>query len=189
MKTRESGMPSVETWEGFFRPDDALRKLLLAGDRAGVVEFGCGYGTFTIPAARIARGPVVAIDVDAEMVGSTRRRAALAGLTNVDVRLRDFMANGTGLPDQSMQYAMLFNILHCEEPLVLLHAARRVLQIGGLLAIVHWNNDPATPRGPTMDIRPRPEQCAAWAAEVGFQPVLQAPIDLPPYHFGLVFKR
>jgi hypothetical protein len=83
---------------------------------------------------------------------------------------------------------MLFNILHAEEPQMLLREAWRILRVGGLLGIMHWNFDPATPRGPNMAIRPTPEQCAAWASEAGFQQVAEQ-IDLPPYHYGFVFAR
>ena len=189
MKARESGMPDEEMWQGFFRPDEILHKLLLTENCGDVVDFGCGYGTFTIPAARIVRGTVFAVDIEPDMVKVTRRKVKAAGLKNMKVRLRDFVAEGTGLPDASVQYAMLFNILHAEEPLLLLREAHRVLEPGGLLGVMHWNYDPATPRGPSMDIRPRPEQCRAWAVEAGFEPMPPELIDLPPYHYGMVFKR
>ncbi len=188
MKTRESGMPDEAMWQGFFRPEEVLRRLLLTEACGDVVDFGCGYGTFTIPAARIVRGNVFALDIEPDMVKETRRKARAAGLRNVRARRRDFVAEGTGLADASVQYAMLFNILHAEDPLLLLREARRVLEPGGLLAIMHWNYDPATPRGPSMDIRPRPQQCRAWAVQAGFEPMPPGTIDLPPYHYGMVFR-
>jgi hypothetical protein len=64
-----------------------------------------------------------------------------------------------------------------------------VLAPGGVLAIMHWNYDPSTPRGPSMSIRPRPEQCRAWAVQAGFGPVGPPQIDLPPYHYGLTLEK
>jgi SAM-dependent methyltransferase len=83
---------------------------------------------------------------------------------------------------------MLFNILHTENPLGLLREARRILRPGGKAAIIHWNPDQATPRGPDMRIRPRPEQCQAWALEAGFDLALPC-VSLPPYHFGLAGRK
>jgi len=40
-----------------------------------------------------------------------------------------------------------------------------------------------------MDVRPRPEQCRAWAERVGFRLRGPAIIDLPPYHYGMVLER
>jgi SAM-dependent methyltransferase len=189
MKTRESGMPDEATWVGFFDPPAVLARLGLTNACRDVVEFGCGYGTFTIPAARIVRGTVHAFDIEAEMVEHTVRKAESAGLSNVRVEQKDFMVDGTGLPDASTDYVMLFNILHCEQPHLLLGEARRLLVSGGLLGIIHWNYDPTTPRGPSMGIRPRPEQCRLWAEEVGLR--LQGPplLDLPPYHYGIVYRK
>ena len=58
MKTRESGMPDEERWSSFFSPEETLIKLGLTDRCCDVVDFGCGYGTFTIPAARIVQGIV-----------------------------------------------------------------------------------------------------------------------------------
>ena len=119
------------------------------------MDFGCGYGTFTIPAARIVSGIVYGLDIEAEMVELTRRKAEEACLTNVEVRQRDFVVEGSGLPEASVDYVMLFNILHAEERTTFLREAWRVLAREGKLAIIHWNYDPSTPRGPSLDIRPQ----------------------------------
>lgn len=187
-KVRESGMPEEAVWESFFDPDQVLQRLGFDNRFSDVVEFGCGYGTFTLAAARRCRGLVHTFDIEPEMVARTTAQAAAAGLTNVRAELRDFVSQGTGLPDASADYAMLFNILHAEHPAGLLREAWRVLKPGGLLGVMHWNYDPATPRGPSMAIRPRPEQCRQWAIEAGFQPASER-IELPPYHYGFIFQR
>jgi SAM-dependent methyltransferase len=189
MKTRESGMPEEAIWQEFFDAEAVLEKLGLTSACENVVEFGCGYGTFTIPAAHIVSGVVYALDIEPEMVELTRRKAEAVCLKNLEVRRRDFLAEGSGLPDGSADYAMFFNILHAEEPLVLLKEAWRVLSVQGRLGIIHWNYDPGTPRGPSMKIRPKPEDCRIWAEQAGFRLLPPGLIDLPPYHYGLVFRR
>jgi len=189
MKTRESGMPDEVRWSTFFTPDAVLASLGLSRRCHNAVDFGCGYGTFTIPAARIVQGDVYALDIEPEMVALTRAKAKAAGLTNVQTIQRDFVAKGTGLPDASVEYVMLFNILHAEEPLTLLREAFRVLSGSGRLGIMHWNYDPATPRGPSMAIRPRPEQCRTWAEQAGFRLAGPSFIDLPPYHYGMMMTK
>jgi predicted methyltransferase len=123
------------------------------------------------------------------MIAATRRKAEAAGLANIRLYLRDVIADGTGLPDSSMDYVLLFNILHAAQPGTLLTEAFRILRPGGLAGIMHWNYDPTTPRGPSMDIRPRPEQCRAWAEQAGFRLGRPERIDLPPYHYGIVMVR
>jgi SAM-dependent methyltransferase len=188
MKARDSGMPEQALWESFFDPEELLTRLRLTSECVNVAEFGCGYGTFTLPAARRIHGTVFALDIDSAVLAIAKGRALAAGVTNIEFLLRDFIARDSGLPDCSVDYAMLFNILHCEEPRDLLREAYRNLRDGGILGVVHWNSDPATPRGPSIDIRPSPEQCIRWAEDVGFTLAGEV-IDLPPYHYGLVLRR
>ena len=56
MKIRESGMPERDMWEKFFDPMRILATLGLNKKINDVAEFGCGYGTFIIPAAKIIKG-------------------------------------------------------------------------------------------------------------------------------------
>ncbi|MDH3645921.1 MAG: class I SAM-dependent methyltransferase [Gammaproteobacteria bacterium] len=188
MKVRESGMPPPDTWDAYFEPDSILSKLGLTSACHDVVEFGCGYGTFTIPAARRVTGTVFTLDIDEVMIATTRRCAERFDLRNINFKLGDFVTGGTGRPSGSVDYAMLFNIIHHEQPLNLLREAYRNLKAGGSVGIVHWIYDATTPRGPPMDVRPRPEQSLQWAIEAGFTPKSDI-IALPPYHYGLVLSR
>lgn len=186
MKIRESGMPDEKTWESFFEPRKILRTLGL-NKVADVAEFGCGYGTFTIAAAKMITGRIYAIDIESRMAEIIRKKARENGLDNIQPILRDLMSEGSGLEGESVDYVMLFNILHSEKAVLLLEEARRILKPNGKIGIVHWNYDPATPRGPPLSIRLKPEQCIELATSSGFKnPQLY---DLKPYHYGIVLTK
>jgi SAM-dependent methyltransferase len=154
-----------------------------------VVEFGCGYGLFTVPAAKLISGTLYALDIDPRMVEATAARASEAGLTNVVTQEKDFAEAGCGRPDAIAGYAMLFNILHVEEPVALLREAYRALEPGGRIGIIHWKRDPATPRGPSMAIRPTRQQCRHWAEEAGFRFVRAEDLCCCSWHWGIVLER
>jgi SAM-dependent methyltransferase len=188
MLLRESGMPPQDYWETLLDVPRILDAFGFSPATGDVAELGCGYGTFTLPLAQRIGGRVLAIDLDPAMVAATRARTAAAGLHNLDASVRDVLAAGFGAPPGSCDAALLFNILHCEEPGAVLRAARAVVRPGGLVAIIHWRSDLATPRGPTAEIRPRPEQIFAWAAEAGLAADGES-FALPPWHFGLKLRR
>jgi SAM-dependent methyltransferase len=188
MKVRDSGMPPQDYWETLFDVPGILDAFGFGPATGDVAELGCGYGTFTLPLARRIAGTVHTIDIEADMVALTRQRAAAAGLANVQAAVRDVLTDGFGPPAGSCDAALLFNILHAENPVTFLEAARAVVRPGGLVAVIHWRSDIATPRGPALEIRPRPEQIAAWAQAAGLRP--DGPgFQLPPWHFGLKLRR
>lgn len=179
-------MPERNRWESFFDPEKVVGALGCAAVPGDVVEFGSGFGTFTLPVARRTSGIVHALDIDPEMIS----HVTSASLTNILVSERDFIVNGTGLPDESMVHAMVFNILHVEDPVGILGEALRVLVPGGSVSIIHWRSDIETPRGPSLDIRPSPEQCLMWAEEAGF--VNGRMVELgqaAPWHYALVLGK
>jgi ubiquinone/menaquinone biosynthesis C-methylase UbiE len=188
MKIRESGMPEKEMWHKFFDPDRILSLLALPFKASSVVDFGCGYGTFTIPAAKRVQGVVPAIDIEPLMLEQAEKKATLLKLTNIRFHLRDFVSDGTGLADSRADYVMLFNILHAEDPKRLLHEAYRILASGGRTGVMHRNHDPDTPRGPSLENHPRPEDCGRWMTEENFR-IATAFVDLPPYHFGIIGQK
>ncbi|MCC5875424.1 MAG: class I SAM-dependent methyltransferase [Candidatus Sumerlaeia bacterium] len=188
MKIRDSGMPPEEMWSGFFSPGETLRRLGLSEITGDVVDIGCGYGTFSILAARLVRGKVYALDIEQEMIDAVKRKATEQTIQNLEPIRCDFMTAGSLIPDASVDAVLLFNILHTEDPVSLLREAHRILRTGGMTLVTHWSTDKQTPRGPSLEIRPTAEQCAAWAQEAGLTPSL-GPIDLPPHHYGLAFTK
>jgi SAM-dependent methyltransferase len=180
MKLRDSGMPSEAYWEMLFDVPLVLRELGIGANLGDVAELGCGYGTFTIPIAQSISGTVYTFDIDPAMVERTKQKAA--GL-RVVAKVRDVMEEGFGVRADAV---LLFNILHCEQPLRLLHHAADALLPGGEVLVIHWRFG-ETPRGPALAIRPRPEQIASWAHETGRLRTLAA-VELPPWHYGMRLK-
>lgn len=189
MKLRESGMPEEAYWETLLDVPLILDRLGINRQLRDVVELGCGYGTFTLPVAKRISGVLTTFDIEPEMVERTRQRAAQAGVSNVLYVVGDVFADGFGGEPASKDACLLFNILHCEQPVKLLAEAARVVRPSGFVHVIHWRYDPATPRGPSMEIRPRPEQIVNWAKEVGLFASPEGVLDLPPWHYGIRFQR
>ena len=187
-KGRESGMPDADSWGTFFNPECIIARLDCAGP-VDVVEVGCGYGLFTVPAARAVTGVVHALDIEPAMVAATVARAVACGVTNVRAVQRDVLADGCGLAELSVGYAMLFNILHIEEPVSLMREVGRVLARGGRVGVIHWKHDPHTPRGPSLAIRPTAEQCRGWAEDAGLRFVRSEDLCCCAWHWGMVLER
>lgn len=191
MKVRDSGMPGRAYWDSFFDAECVIRSLFgpvpCAGD---VLEFGCGYGTFSLPAARYCSGLLTALDIESELVTDLRERAERAGIENLQAIQRDFIAEGAGIDPQSQAHVMIYNLLHLERPVELLREARRVLRPGGRLSVIHWRVDIPTPRGPALDIRPAPRQVRGWIGAAGFDAVRDVNLsDCCDYHYGVVAQR
>jgi SAM-dependent methyltransferase len=108
---------------------------------------------------------------------------------NVLYFVRDVFMDEFGAEAGGKEACLLFNILHCEEPVRLLAEAARVVRPGGAVLVIHWRHDPPTPRGPNLEIRPRPEQVMGWARETGLLEAEGQAIDLPPWHYGLRLRR
>jgi len=189
MKLRDSGMPEEEYWETLLDVERIVSAMGVTSNLKDVAELGCGYGTFTIPVARTISGTLYTFDIEPAMVSRTQQRLRLAGLSNVACRARDVVDEGFGLPPSSVDAVLLFNILHCENPEALLRQAVDIVRTGGWVLAIHWRYDPDTPRGPSLAIRPKPEDVIGWSGHTGHLLYSGPTIDLPPWHYGLRFQR
>lgn len=188
MKVRESGMPGEETqWTQFFDPGMILKQMELTAEVNDVADLGCGFGTFSVPASQIIKGKVHAFDIDDDMITYLRNKTDQLRIINIELYLKDFISEGTNLHENSMDYVMLFNILHHENPFQILEEVYRILKPGKNAGIIHWRSDIPTPRGPRLEIRPTPEQCKKWSAENGF--TIQQELILEPFHFGIIITK
>ena len=189
MHIRESGMPEECEWSKFFDSIKILKAMGLNNKIKDVADFGCGYGTFTIPAAKLVSGKVYAIDIDPKMMTVVKDKIRNNAINNVKTVSRDLLNKGSGLGDESVDYVLLFNVLHTQYPRKLLNEAFRILRTNGYVAIINWNLNSTTSRGPPIKIRPTLEQCIEWCIKSGFGSSSVKIHDFKPYHYGLVIRK
>ena len=99
-----------------------------------VADYGCGPGSFTIPAARIVgeNGRVYAIDIHPLAISSVRERADKNGLRNVEAIL--VQGYDTGIVSASVDRVLLIDTIHrIEDTDALFREVHRVLKPDGLL--------------------------------------------------------
>lgn len=188
MKVRDSGMPDEMIWNKFFDIDLILSELQIDDKVKDLVEIGSGYGTFTIPASKKIKGKLYAYDIENEMIEKLKNKIENQKIENIVITHRDILTQTTGLQDNSIDYVMLFNILHHDSPSDFFNEAHRILKPNGKIGIIHWRSDIKTPRGPELTIRPKPEQIIEWIDNTKFL-VTKNPFLLEPYHYGLLITK
>jgi len=112
-----------------------------------VLDFGCGYGAYTIPVAVIVgeQGKVYALDKDKEALDALLQREESAGLKNID-RMATSGELEIGLTNGSVDVVLLFDVFHSfyfpktEDRRRLLVEIRRVIKPSAFLAISVWPN-------------------------------------------------
>lgn len=186
-------MPDALWWEALWpNPADVLAKV---GVKLGmeVIDLCSGDGWFTLQIAKVA-SHVIAIDIDPAQVEMARRRLENHGVTNCDFVAGDAYELSRLWP-RPVDFVFLANAFHgVPDRKRLARAVRNVLVPGGVFAIVNWHPIPreettvlGEPRGPRSEMRMHPWQTSAPVEDAGLR-TLQV-VDLPPYHYGVVFQR
>ena len=188
MKARESGMPDEELWNQFFDVEKILDELEVDYKIEKLIDLGFGYGTFTIPASRRIKGNIYAFDIEDDLIKELELKLKINHIGNVFVFNRDFITEGTGFQNEEVDFVILFNILHAEKSIDILEEAFRILKKNGKVGVIHWNYDSTTPRGPSIAIRPKPEDLQRILIKTGFS-ILKYNINLPPYHYGILAQK
>jgi ubiquinone/menaquinone biosynthesis C-methylase UbiE len=107
-----------------------------------VLDFGCGSGTYAIPAARLAGsgGKVYALDKDKAALGKLEKRALKEGLQNIQTVLSSDM--GVGLGNKCTDVVLLHDVIHMIDQRAALFAqVYRVLEPDGLVSIYPMHVD------------------------------------------------
>jgi protein-L-isoaspartate O-methyltransferase len=100
-----------------------------------VLDFGCGIGNYSLPAARSVgkEGKVYSLDIHPRSAEVVRKRVEEAGLFNVETITS---SKETGLQDDSVDVILLFDVLHMvEDKQGVLSELSRVLKPSGFLSI------------------------------------------------------
>lgn len=121
-----------------------LQRRLQDGGRVApgdaVLDVGCGTGSSTREAARVAApGPVLGVDLSSLMVEEARRRAAAEGLTNVAFEQADAQVHP--FPPEAFDVAISsFGAMFFADPVAAFTNVRGSLRPGGRLALVAWRD-------------------------------------------------
>ena len=125
-------------WRSFFSGRGILKKwteLELVKEGQYFLDFGCGTGDFTIPAARLVgpNGKVFALDINPKQLKVVEKKARKAGITHVQTILSEKTSN---LPDKSMDIVWMCDVLHeIREKREVLEEIHRLLKNRGVLIV------------------------------------------------------
>ena len=186
-------MPDADWWQALW-PDPA-KVLVEMGVQPSmvVVDLCCGDGLFTASLARIAHG-VYAIDIDPTMLDRARALVAAASATNCHFILADAMTFDAVVPEP-VDYVFLANTFHgVPDQLGLARAVATALKHRGQFGIVNWHRRAreetvvlGQPRGPKTQMRMEARDVVAIVKSAGL--LLDRTVELPPYHYGVIFRR
>jgi len=98
-----------------------------------VVDYACGPGRYTVPAALFvgAEGKVYAVDIQPLALRMVRDRAGRAGLANIETVL--VKAYDTGIPDECADLVLLLDAFHAiGDRVALLRELRRIIKPDGV---------------------------------------------------------
>lgn len=188
MKVNDSGMPDEKYWETLFNVESIVSWIKPELFKLPVIEVGGGYGTFTIPIAQKLKTKIVSYDIEDEMINRIKSRFEEKHLLNIFPRKRDVVDQGFEENDESVDAVLLFNILHFDKRISLLQEAFRVISKKGKIFIIHWRKDIDTPRGPSLDIRPTPDDILLDIKDMGLCLCDEIKL-LEPYHWGMILKK
>jgi ubiquinone/menaquinone biosynthesis C-methylase UbiE len=113
-----------------------------------VLDFGCGPGGYTLPAAKLVgeTGKIYALDMNPAAILTVKSLAAKHKLANVQTILSD---GATALPDDIIDVVFLYDLFHyLKKPNDVLTELHRVLKPAGILSASyhHMNKNDLTSR-------------------------------------------
>jgi SAM-dependent methyltransferase len=193
---RNTRQPDWDWWGRLWpTPGATLRRLgVTAGE--SVAEIAGGNGYFALPAARItAPAPVYALDIDGSLLAELAHLAGRQGIGNVVPLEGDARELTDHLPEP-VDLALIANTFHgIDDRSGVVGEAYESLRPGGRFVVVNWHDRPAEettvagdPRGPPDDLRLSPGATEAAVLDASDLALVEQ-VELPPYHYALVFER
>ena len=188
-----TSMPDSDWWHTLW-PDPKKTILSLEVNKEAIaIDLCCGDGYFTFPLAEIS-SKVYGIELDADLLEQAKKEGEARKLTNCHwiygdaMKLSDFV-------NEPVDFVLLANTFHgIPDKEAIGKSIFSILKPDGELAIINWQKKPreettvlGLPRGPKSEMRMSPEEVEKVLLPPGL--VLKSVIELPPYHYGAIFKK
>ena len=189
-----TSMPDRYWWEALW--SDPKQTLATLGLKPGlsVLDLGCGYGHFTIPAARlVAPAPVVGIEIEGGILEEARHNSS--ALTNCSW-LNENLLTLRSLSLDKFDFVMMHSTFHgLSDPIKLVQDVTTLLNPGGFFSVINWSPIPReetiwldAPRGPKTEVRIHPQELISTVLSATDQLSPVQILPLPPYHYGINFQ-
>lgn len=163
-------------------PPEKIIELLDLPQRALVVDFGAGTGTYAILIARARPDvTVIALDEQPEMLARLQSKPEAGQLKNLRPILPQAMEEFRGRADR----VLALNVLH-ELGDEALKEMKALLNPSGFVLCVDWNADVDRPVGPPKDHVYGPGEAVDRLERLGFS---VERLDPFPYHYALRVRR
>lgn len=186
--------PNWDWWGRLWpTPGETLRQLGLSpGD--SLIEIGSGNGYFALPAARITEpAPVYALDIDDSLLEELDHLAAQQEIDNIVPIHGDARSLTDHIPEP-VDVGLIANTLHgIEHPTTFVEQVVLSLHDDRRFVVINWHDFPkktttvaGKPRGPPNDLRLSPAETREIIEEAADVTMTQQ-IDIPPYHYALIF--
>ncbi|SER87640.1 class I SAM-dependent methyltransferase [Natrinema salaciae] len=193
---RNTGQPDWDWWGRLWpTPGSTLRRLGIASCQS-VAAVACGNGYFALPAARITDPePVYALDLEESLLEECVRVAERQRIENVVPVHGDARRMAALLPER-VETVLVANTFHgIDDQQGFVRQASESLRPGGRFVVVNWHAQrretttvAGEPRGPPTDLRLSPDETASVVRGCATFS-LEERIELPPYHYALLFER
>lgn len=189
-----TSMPDRDWWAALWpSPKDILLRLGVEADMT-VLDLCCGDGYFTAPLSKIVNGKIYALDLDPALIALAKAEVALHKATVLKWICADAQSAAQHL-SEPVDYVLMANTFHgVPDQSKLVESVHSMLRLNGRFTVVNWHSIPkeqtivlGKPRGPKTEMRMSPESVQVIVEPMGFR--RGTVIQLPPFHYGLVFER
>jgi len=147
-------------------PVETLKKIGLE-EKQVLCDIGAGSGVFTIPAAKITKSKVYALEINDEMLSVIGEKAKIENIKNIELIYVD--GNKFDLEDNSIDIVLMVTVLHeIENTKIFLDEVKRILTENAKVAIIEFYKR-ETPMGPSVDHRMEKEEVIRLLYTIGLE--------------------
>lgn len=187
-------MPDRYWWENLWPEPQKTLELLGLKSGCSVLDLGCGYGHFTIPAASlVSPAPVVGIEICSPILEQARQNSG--ALNNCCWLNENFLAL-KNLSLNKFDFVMMHSTFHgLPNPIKLVQDVTTLLKPGSFFSVINWLPIPRektiwldAPRGPKTEVRIHPSELIVTVLSATNKLSFVQFTPLPPYHYGINFQ-
>ena len=164
---------------------DPMNTLISIGldEKAVICDIGAGSGIFTLPAAKITKNKVFALEIDDEMLRVIGEKAKNEELANIElIKVED---EKVAIEDNTVDFVLMVTVLHeIENKAVFLREVKRLLKNNGKVLVIEFHKR-ETPIGPPVPHRIEKEEVKNVMGDVGF--LISEEFDLGDNYYCLIF--